>query len=98
MLKKILVIFALFLIIGGAIGIYIEKTLEPKTRVISTIYVVQKGDTLIDICWTYQNLDYRHPYIFEFMDEIKDLNPFLEDRKDNLQVGDKILIQYLERE
>jgi len=39
--------------------------------------------------------DYRKPYIFEFMDEVKKLNP---DLPKYLQVGDKILIQYRERE
>ena len=95
---KFALLFLVFLIAGIGLGINIEKTLEPKTHTVSTMYVVKDGDTLIDICYTYQNLDCRHPYILEFMDEVKKLNPFLEKRKNNLQVGDEIFIQYLERD
>jgi len=96
--RKILLLFVVFMVVGVGIGIEVEKSLELKSHVVSTMYVVQEGDTLIDICWTYQNLDCRHPYIFEFMDEVKELNPYLEKRKNQLQVGDKIYIQYLERD
>ena len=95
---KFALLFLVFLIAGIGFGIYTEKTLEPKSHVVSTMYVVKEGDTLIDICYTYQNLDCRHPYILEFMDEIKELNPFLTERKNNIRAGDKIFIQYLERE
>ena len=95
---KFALLFLVFMVAGVGLGIYTEKTLEPKTRTVSAMYVVKEGDTLIDICYTYQQLDCRKPYIFEFMDEVKKLNPFLEKRKNNLQVGDKIFIQYLERD
>ena len=95
---KFALLFVVFIIVGIGIGIEVEKTLEPRTHTVSTMYVVKDGDTLIDICWTYQNLDCRHPYIFEFMDEVKELNPYLAERKNQLQVGDKIYIQYLERD
>ena len=93
---KFLMLFAVFVIVGIGIGLGVESSLTPKTHTVSTMYVVKEGDTLIDICWTYQNLDCRHPYIFEYMDEVKELNPFLEERKNQLQVGDKIYIQYQE--
>ena len=95
---KFALLFLVFLIAGIGLGINIEESLTPKTHTVSTMYVVKDGDTLIDICYTYQNLDCRKPYILEFMDEVKKLNPFLEKRKNNLQVGDKIFIQYLERD
>ena len=95
---KFALLFVVFVIAGIGIGIGVEKSLEPETHTVSTMYVVKEGDTLIDICWTYQNKDCRHPYIFEYMDEVKELNPFLAERKNQLQVGDKIYIQYLERE
>ena len=93
---KFVLLFAVFVIAGIGIGLGVESSLTPKTHTVSTMYVVKEGDTLIDICWTYQNLDCRHPYIFEYMDEVKELNPFLEERKNQLQIGDKIYIQYQE--
>ena len=93
---KFLMLFAVFVIVGIGIGLGVESSLTPKTHTVSTMYVVKEGDTLIDICWTYQNKDCRHPYIFEYMDEVKELNPFLEERKNQLQIGDKIYIQYQE--
>ena len=94
---KFALLFLVFLIAGIGLGVYTERTLEPKTHTVSTMYVVKDGDTLIDICYTYQDLDYWHPYILEFMDEVKELNPFLSERKNNIRAGDKIKIQYLER-
>ena len=95
---KFLMLFALCLIVGGVVGIYTEKTLEPKMHTVSTMYVVKDGDTLIDICYEYQQLDCRKPYILEYVDEIKALNPFLQERKNNIRAGDEIKIQYLERD
>jgi|GEM_PF-607352 len=92
---KFALLFVVFLIAGIGLGISIEDSLTPKTHTVSTMYVVKEGDTLIDICYTYQQLDYRKPYILEFMDEVKALNPNL---SKYLQIGDKILIQYRERE
>ena len=92
---KFALMFLVFMIAGIGFGIYTEKTLEPKTHTVSTMYVVKEGDTLIDICYTYQQLDCRKPYILEYVDEIKALNPEL---PKYLQVGDKIKIRYLERD
>ena len=89
---KIALLFVVFFIGGIGLGIYTEKTLESKTHAVTTMYVVKDGDTLIDICWEYQKLDCRKPYILEFVDEIKNLNPNL---SKYLQVGDEIKIKYL---
>ena len=97
-LLKFALLFLVFMVAGIGLGINIEESLTPKTHTVSTMYVVKDGDTLIDICYTYQNLDCRKPYILEFMDEVKNLNPFLQERKNNLQVGDELKIQYLERD
>ena len=90
---KFALLFVVLFVAGIGLGIYTEKTLEPKTHTVSTMYVVKEGDTLIDICYTYQQLDCRKPYILEYVDEIKALNPEL---PKYLQVGDKIKIRYLE--
>lgn len=92
---KILLLFLVFLVAGIGLGICTEKSLTPKTHAVTTMYIVRKGDTLIDICYEYQQLDCRKPYIFEYLDEIKKLNP---DLPKYLKVGDKIKIQYLERD
>ena len=92
---KFALLFLVFLIAGIGLGVYTERSLEPKTHTVSTMYVVKDGDTLIDICYTYQQLDCRKPYILEYVDEIKALNPNL---PKYLQVGDKIKIRYLERD
>ena len=92
---KFALLFLVFLIAGIGLGINIEESLTPKTHTVSTMYVVKDGDTLIDICYTYQQLDCRRPYILEYVDEIKALNPNL---PKYLQVGDKIKIRYLERD
>ena len=92
---KFALLFVVFLIAGIGLGISIEDSLTPETHTVSTMYVVKDGDTLIDICYTYQQLDYRKPYILEYVDEIKALNPNL---PKYLQIGDKILIHYLERD
>ena len=95
MIKKILLLFLVFLIGGIGLGIYTETSFKPKTHIVSEMYIVKEGDTLIDICYEYQQLDYRKLYILDFVDEIKKLNPEL---PKYLQVGDKIKIQYLERD
>ena len=94
-LLKFALLFLVFMVAGIGLGINIEESLTPKTHTVSTMYVVKDGDTLIDICYTYQQLDCRKPYILEYVDEIKALNPQL---TKYLQVGDEIFIQYLERD
>lgn len=58
---KFVLLFLVLMVAGIGLGIYTEKSLEPKTHTVSTMYVVKEGDTLIDICYTYQQLDYRKP-------------------------------------
>ena len=96
--RKFALLFVVFFIAGIGLGIYVGDSLMPKTRTVSTMHVVKAGDTLIDICYEYRAKDCREPYIFEFMDEVKALNPYLEERQNQLQVGDKIMIEYKERE
>lgn len=95
---KFALLFLVFLIAGIGLGVYTEDTLKPESHVVSTMYVVKDGDTLVDICYTYQQLDCRKPYLLEYIDEIRALNPFLQERKNIIRAGDEIKIQYLERE
>ena len=95
---KFALLALVFMVAGIGLGIYTDESLQPATHTVSTMYVVKDGDTLIDICYTYQQLDCRKPYILEYVDEIKALNPFLQERKNNIRAGDEIKIQYLERD
>ena len=89
---KFALLFLVFMIAGIGLGIYVGDSLMPKTRTVSTMHVVKAGDTLIDICYEYRAKDCREPYIFEYMDEIKKLNPLV--KPGHLSVGDELQIQY----
>lgn len=57
-------------------------------------YRVRAGDTFWDISEHYRNLDDRNLYIFEYQDELRELNPFLKDRHNQLQPNDIITVRY----
>ena len=59
---------------------------------------VKQGDTFMDICLEYRKLDQRDPYIFEYMDEIRKINPKLIDKKNQLSIGEELKIQYKVKE
>ena len=62
---------------------------------VETVYTVQPNDTLWSISEEYlkRNTGGRR-YILEFKEGIKELNPWLVDTHEQLQVGDKIKISY----
>lgn len=62
---------------------------------VETVHKVQKGETLWGISEDYlkKNTGGRR-YILEFMSGIRELNPWLVENKDQLQVGDSITIRY----
>lgn len=91
-LNKFFLIMGICFIVGGAFGLIQEK-ISPKTHTVTETVIIQEGDTLYDICYNYRKLDCRDPYILEFIDEIKELNPHLKQGK-FLQPGDKILVRY----
>lgn len=80
--------------LGFITGTITEYSLTTKNKVVTEIYVVKQGDTLMEICAEYRKRDFRNPYILEYMDEIRKLNPQIDT---NLQVGEKIKIQYKEK-
>ena len=87
------VIFIAAFTLGFLSGAVTEYSLA-KNKIVEEIYTVKKGDTLMDICIEYRKRDCRTPYILEYMDEIRRINP---DINSNLKVGDEIKIQYKER-
>lgn len=62
---------------------------------VETVHKVQAGETLWSISEDYltKNTGGRR-YILEFMSGIRELNPWLVENKDQLQVGDSIVIRY----
>ena len=98
MKKKILKIAAVIFIgaftLGFFTGAVTEFSLTKNYKIVTETYTVKSGDTFMDICLEYRKRDDRDPYIFEFMDEIRKLNPAIEQNKSQLSVGDELKIQY----
>lgn len=94
LLKVALVVFLGAFSLGFFTGAITEFTLTKNYKVISEIYTVKQGDTFMDICLEYRKLDQRDPYIFEYMDEIRKLNPQLKENHNQLDIGDELKIQY----
>ncbi len=88
------VVFIAAFTLGFLSGAITEYSLTTKSKIVTEVYTVKQGDTFMDICLEYRKLDRRDPYIFEFMDEIRRLNPQIDT---NLKVGDELKIQYKEK-
>lgn len=93
-LKIAAVIFLGAFSLGFLTGAITEFSLSKDYRVVHEVYTVKQGDTFMDICLEYRKRDDRDPYIFEYMDEIRKINPFVAENQNQLQVGDKINIRY----
>ena len=95
--NKILQIIAIVFIgaftLGFLSGAVTEYSLT-KNKIVEKVYTVKKVDTLMDICIEYRKRDCRNPYILEYMDERRRINPQIDS---NLKVGDEIKIQYREK-
>ena len=85
------VVFIAAFTLGFLSGAITEYSLTTKNKVVTEVYVVKQGDTLMEICAEYRKRDFRNPYILEYMDEIRRLNPQIDT---NLQVGEELKIQY----
>ena len=93
-LRVALVVFFAGLTLGFFTGAVTEYSLTTKNKVVTEVYVVKQGDTLMEICAEYRKRDCRNPYILEYLDEIRRLNPHIDS---NLQIGDELKIQYKEK-
>lgn len=94
LIKIAAVVFIAAFMLSFLSGAITEYSLASKNKIVEEIYTVKQGDTLIDICLEYRKRDCRDPYILEYVEEIKKLNPNL---NNFLQVGDEIKIQYKEK-
>ena len=83
--KVAIVIFVAAFALGFLSGAITEYSLATKNKIVTEIYTVKQGDTLMDICVEYRKRDCRNPYILEYLDEIRRLNPHIDS---NLQIGD----------
>lgn len=95
--NKIVQIVAVVFIAAFTLGFFVGRDVEfslTKNKIVEEIYTVKQGDTFMDICIEYRKRDCRNPYILEYMDEIRRLNPKVDS---NLKVGDEIKIQYREK-
>ena len=89
-IKKVLAGAAL---VGAAViftGFY-----DGDQRLVTETYTVKEGDTLWSIATEYlkKNTGGRR-YILEFMDGVRENNPWLLETHDQLQPGDKLTITY----
>ena len=89
-LKKVLMILAIVLF--GIVNLNVKNNDGQIIHVES--YKVRNGDTFWDVTEYYRELDARNLYIFEYQDEVRELNPQLKERHYQLQPNDVITIQY----
>lgn len=59
-------------------------------------YVVKNGDTFWDVTRYYRDKDARDLYIFDYQDEVRSLNPKLQNTNYQLQPNDVITVRYLD--
>ena len=60
-------------------------------------YRVKAGDTFWNVTEYYRDLDARDLYIFDYQDEVRDLNPKLKDNNCQLQPNDLITVHYVKK-
>lgn len=91
-LKKVLTAMALVLFALVNVGHFgVEGELKTDT------YTVKAGDNFWYITENYREKDARNLYIFEYQDEVRELNPWLKESHNQLKVGDVITLQYMEK-
>jgi len=95
-LQIIVIVFFGAFTLGFLVGSVTEYTLAHDHKIVSEVYKVKQGDTFMDICIEYRKRDCRDPYIFEYMDEIRELNPMLKETQNQLQPGDELHMVYKE--
>lgn len=91
-LKKALAVGVILL--GGIFSLSIHNP-DEKNIIHVENYKVRNGDTFWNVTEYYRELDARNLYIFEYQDEVRELNPHLRDRHYQLQPNDVITVQYV---
>ena len=92
-LKKALAVVAVLMF-----GLFSASVLDkPQDNIHIETYKVRAGDTFWNVTEYYRNLDERDLYIFDFMDEVRELNPHLVEKNCQLQPGDMITVKYVKK-
>ena len=93
-LKKALAFCAALLF--GAFTLSVNNHNDVDNLCVET-YRVRAGDTFWNISEHYRDLDARNLYIFEYQDEMRALNPHLQDTLFQLQPDDFITVRYVKK-
>ena len=92
--KKLLTVGAILLF--GTAALSVDFT-DDKNIIHVENYKVRNGDTFWNVTEYYRELDDRNLYIFEYQDEVRELNPHLKERHYQLQPDDVITVQYVQK-
>lgn len=84
----------ILIIIVSVFNLSVNLNSESKFKPCSEIYRVHKGENFWSISSYYREKDARNPYLFEYQDELRKLNPWLVERKNQLKPNDKLIIRY----
>ncbi|MBQ7197778.1 MAG: hypothetical protein IJS29_00795 [Selenomonadaceae bacterium] len=92
-LKKALAVAAILLF--GAVNL---SNFNQRQDVIHVeTYRVKAGDTFWNVTEYYRDLDARNLYIFDYQDEVRELNPHLTEKNCQLQPNDLITVHYVKK-
>lgn len=94
-LKKALAVCAILLF--GAVTLSTYNHGAEKEVIHVETYKVRSGDTFWTISQYYRDLDARDLYIFEYQDELRELNPQLKNNGCQLQPNDLITVRYIKK-
>lgn len=84
---------AAVILLTGAAAMFSGANTTP-TEVAHDVYIVEEGDNLWTLTEKFRERDTRDPYIYEYMDEIKKLNPELIENKGRLYPGQVLKFEY----
>lgn len=87
--SKIMVVTLLM----GAVVTFSGAVWTP-TETVHDVYIVREGDAFWTLTEKYRGKDVRDPYILEYMDEIKKLNPEIEANHGRIHPGQEIRFEY----
>ena len=92
-LKRALVAGAILLF--GAINLSANNFNNDQNNLHVETYRVRAGDTFWDVSRYYRDKDARNLYIFDYQDEMRELNPYLKENHCQLKPDDLITVKYV---
>lgn len=91
-LRIVTKVTAVALVAGAAV--MFSGAYNQPTKTVHDVYIVEEGDALWTLTEKYRSKDVRDPYIYEYMDEIKRLNPELTENHGKIQPGQILRFEY----